>query len=68
MRMQEQTTEYDKLDLIDRKVLHWTIKNVPSSVPNWIEYTVKSYQSLKGIEIDGLKLLREIKNDGLKNE
>jgi hypothetical protein len=67
--MQEQlTTEYSKLDLIDRKVLHWTIKNIPASVPNWIEYTVTSYQSLKGIEIDGLTLLREIKNEGLKNE
>lgn len=67
--MQEQaTTEYNKLDVIDRKVLQWTIKNIPSSVPNWIEYTVTSYQNLKGIEIDGLTLLREVKNEGLKNE
>ncbi len=65
--MQEpMTTEYSKLDVIDRKVLHWTIKNIPKSVPNWIEYTVNSYHNLKGIEIDGLILLREVKN--LKNE
>lgn len=65
--MQERiTTEYSKLDIIDQKVLHWTIKNIPTSVPNWIEYTVNSYHNLKGIEIDGLILLREVKN--LKNE
>lgn len=52
-------TEYPKLDDIDQKVLEWTLRNSPASVASWIEYTVKSY-SLKGIEIDGSELLREI--------
>ncbi len=67
--MQERIiTEYNKLDVIDRKVLFWTLKNTPGSLQSWIEYTVKSYQNQKGIEIDGLTLLREIKYDALKNE
>lgn len=58
--MQHRTkTEYHKLDVIDRKVLEWTLRNSPASVASWIEYTVKSY-TLKGIEIDGSVLLREI--------
>lgn len=59
--MQEQlTTEYNKLDVIDQKVLHWTLQNTPASMPSWVEYTVKSYQRLKGIEIDGQLLLQEV--------
>ena len=66
MQEQQITTEYNKLDVIDRKVLHWTINNIPASVPSWIEYTVKSYQSLKGIDIDGLILLREVNTDEIR--
>jgi hypothetical protein len=66
--MQERVkTEYNKLDVIDRKVLHWTMNNLPASVPNWIEYTVKSYQSLKGIEINAQTLLNEV-NDNKTEE
>lgn len=56
-------TEYNKLDGIDKKVLSWTIKNSPASVPSWIEHTVRSYQNLKGIKINGPILLHEIKSD-----
>lgn len=57
-----QTTEYDKLDAIDRKILHWTLKNTPASVSDWIEFTVTFYQSLRGVKINSEKLLNEIKN------
>jgi hypothetical protein len=59
-------TEYNKLDIIDRKVLHWTMQNVPASVPSWIEYTVKYYQNVKGIKINGQMLLKEV--TGTKSE
>lgn len=61
-------TEYNKLDDIDRKVLQWTLKNTPASVVSWIEYTVKSYHNLKGIEIDGRTLLREVTESAPKSE
>lgn len=63
MPMSGQITEYSKLDGIDQKVLSWTLKNSPASVPSWIEHTVRSYQNLKGIKINGSKLLNEVQNN-----
>lgn len=65
--MTRQKTEYNKLDGIDQKVLSWTLKNAPASVPSWIEHTVRSYQNLKGIKINASMLLDEIKNDPLES-
>lgn len=56
-------SEYDKLDVIDRKVLNWTVKHAPSSLSSWIEYTAKSYHSLKGIKINAQTLFNEVKSD-----
>lgn len=64
--MTGQKTEYNKLDGIDQKVLSWTLKNSPASVPSWIEHTVRSYQNLKGIKINGVILLDEVQNDQLE--
>jgi len=66
MRMTGQKTEYSKLDGIDKKVLSWTLKNSPASIPSWIEHTVRSYQNLKGIKINGVILLDEVKNNRLE--
>lgn len=58
--MQDQISiEYNKLDIIDQKVLHWMMKNAPASVPSWIEYTVRSYRNIKGIDINPQLLLEE---------
>lgn len=59
-------TEYNKLDGIDKKVLSWTIKNSPASIPSWIEHTVRSYRNLKGIKINEATLLDEVKSNLLK--
>lgn len=59
-------TEYSKLDAIDQKVLNWTLKNTPASVPSWIEHTVRSYKNLKGIKINGDLLLKEINDNPSK--
>lgn len=56
-----QKSEYNKLDGIDKKVLNWTLKNSPASVPSWVEHTVRSYRNLKGIRINALTLLDELK-------
>jgi hypothetical protein len=67
--MQQQLkSEYSKLDLIDRKVLLWTLKNTPASVSSWIEYTVNSYHTQKGIKINGQILLKEVNSKARDGE
>ena len=59
--MEEERSEFFKLDETDREVLLWLIGRVHrKSILSWICYIANEYQSKRGIFIDTKKLYSEI--------
>ena len=62
--MKDLSQEFSKLDGIDRKVLFWLLENSPKAVKSWIEYEALNYRTTRSIEIDTVKLYKEVKAGG----
>ena len=58
--MQEENSEFFKLDVIDRKVLFWIMDNSPRSIHSWVEHIAGTYKKTWSIKIDCEKLHVEI--------
>jgi len=58
--MQEEQSEFFKLDTIDRKVLFWLMDNTPWSVDSWVDHIAGAYRKSGAVKIDSQKLLEEI--------
>jgi hypothetical protein len=59
--MEDETLEFFKLDVIDRKVLLWLLEHVPDkSIIAWIDYIAQEYRNRRSIMIDPEKLFTEM--------
>jgi hypothetical protein len=58
--MENEKSEFFKLDIIDRKVLFWIMENSPRAISSWIEYTVDEYCKKKSIIINATLLATEV--------
>ena len=58
--MQEEKSEFFKLDIIDRKVLFWLMDNSPRSVDSWVDHIAGAYGKSSTLKIDSQKLRSEI--------
>lgn len=61
--MDVETTEFFKLDHVDRKLLFWMMDHAPDAIPSWLEYVTEEYRKKKNIEIDHKRLEKEIEDE-----
>ena len=67
MVMKSDSLEFFKLDEIDRKVLVWLLAHVPQkSVSAWLDYIADAYRREKSVQLDIIRLCKEIEGRELE--